>query len=144
MIECCHHLQIASRPWNYRMTVIAVMTLQLIYLFIPRVQLYIHAWFAIWAGTSFRVGGVHVRNFRIVGGAAFRSHDSLLATLTMADLLLACKKGDFAKAVELIQQGRDPHYKKPYYWQTPLHFACRYVSHVRYYPTTFSVINPKQ
>ena len=36
----CHHLQIASRLWNYRMTVITAMTLQLIYLFIPRVQLY--------------------------------------------------------------------------------------------------------
>ena len=71
------------------------------------------------------------------------SHDSLFAT--MADLLLACWEGDFAKAVELIQQGSDPHYKD-FAGQTPLHSACRYVSHVRYYPTTysFSVINPKQ
>ena len=38
----CHHLQIASRLWNYRMTVITAMTLQLIYLFILRVQLYMY------------------------------------------------------------------------------------------------------
>ena len=64
------------------------------------------------------------------------SHDSLF--VTMADLILACQEGDFAKAVELIQQGRDPHFKDSD-GQTPLHWACRYVSHVRYYPTTHSV-----
>ena len=44
--------------------------------------------------------------------------------LTMADLLLGCEKGDFAKAVKFIQQGSDPHCENSV-GQTPLHFACR-------------------